>query len=316
MFFRILIHFSVLMNGLRSHIQKSRKELLSPVKNTFFLWAHGKRWDQYKSPEGRTLFHAPSGKETARASLTAETAIALPVFFFCMLALMQYLEVIRAASAQGSLLSRTAQEMAIAAYTTEYTGEESPFPALLNAGYALTRIESEAKSDRIKNRNILLSSFPDENKNIDLVMTYQIKSAVGMVTIPGYFWVQRACVRSWTGRDGSGESAADGGEDGSSHVYVTEYGTVYHRDLNCKYIRLSIRPASLEQVKAARNNSGEIYHKCEYCGGKDAGVYYITDDGNRYHTSLDCGALKRTIQEVPLSETGSLRPCSHCGGSH
>ena len=127
----------------------------------------------------------------------------------------------RAASVQGSLLSRTAQEMAVAAYTTEYTGEESPFPALLNAGYALARIESEARSDRIRNRNILLSSFPDENKKIDLVMTYQIKSAVGMVSLPGYFWVQRACVRSWTGREGSGGASADTGEDGSSHVYVT-----------------------------------------------------------------------------------------------
>ena len=290
--------------------------MLSPVKNTFFIWTNGKVWDQQTSPEGRTLFRAPSDTKTIPASLTAETAVALPVFFVCMLALMQYLEVIRAASVQGSLLSRTAQEMAVAAYTTEYTGEESPFPALLNAGYALARIESEARSDRIRNRNILLSSFPDENKNIDLVMTYQIKSAVGMVSLPGYFWVQRACVRSWTGREGSGGASADTGEDGSSHVYVTEHGTVYHRDLNCKYIRLSIRPASMEQVKTARNNNGEIYHKCEYCGGKESGVYYITDDGNRYHTSLECSALKRTIQEVPLSETGSLRPCSHCGGVH
>ena len=265
----------------------------------------------------RTLFHASSAKRKAAAGLTVETAVALPVFLVCMLVVMQYLEVIRAAGFQSTLLSEAAQEMAAAAYATEYVGDESPVPALLEGAYALGKIESAEKSPRIRDRNILLSSFPDEEKNIDLVMTYRVKSAVGMVSVPGRFWVQRACVRSWTGRDGSGESASDEGEDGSTLVYVTEFGSVYHRDLNCRYIRLNIRPASMEDVNAARNNSGEKYRRCEYCGGKSADVYYITDDGNRYHTSLDCSALKRMITQVPLSEAETARrPCSYCGGAH
>ena len=263
----------------------------------------------------RTLFRASSDKRKAAAGLTVEAAVALPVFLVCMLAIIQYLEVIRAAAGQSTLLGVTAQEMAVAAYATEYVGDESPLPALLDCAYALGRIESGESSPRIADRNILLSSFPDEEKNIDLVMTYRVKSAVGMVRLPGRFWVQRACVRSWTGRDGSGEAASDEGEDGSSMVYVTAHGSVYHRDLNCKYIRLNIRPASADEVKKARSNSGEIYRPCEYCGSHSADVYYITDDGNRYHSSLDCGALKRTISEVPLSEAENLRPCSHCGGA-
>lgn len=299
-----------------SHISFVRKECALCSHQIPFLKVCKKMSPNTPSIYRRTLFHASPVKRKAPAGLTVETAVALPVFLVCMLAVMQYLEVIRAAAGQSTLLSVTAQEMAAAAYTTEYVDDESPVPALLEGAYALGKIESGEKSPRIRDRNILLSSFPDEDKNIDLVMTYRVKSAVGMVRLPGRFWVQRSCVRSWTGREGSGEAASDEGEDGSTPVYVTEHGSVYHRDLNCKYIRLNIRPVSGSNLEKARNNSGEIYRRCEYCGGKGADVYYITDDGNRYHTSLDCSALKRTISQVPLSEAEGRRPCSYCGGAH
>ena len=319
MFFKkICAKISVLSVVIKvSHINRGKVLLLSLPKDDSFTRGFLSRASISENcpSRRRTLFRASPAKREAAAGMTVEAAVALPVFLVCMLAVIQYLEVIRAAAGQSTLLGMTAQEMAAAAYATEYVEDESPLPALLDSAYALGRIESGESSPRIYNRNILLSSFPDEEKNIDLVMTYRVRSAVGMVRLPGHFWVQRACVRSWTGRDGSGEAASDEGEDGSSMVYVTAYGTVYHRDLNCKYIRLNIRPASADEVKKARSSSGEIYRPCEYCGSHSADMYYITDDGNRYHTSLDCGALKRTISEVPLSEAENLRPCSHCGGA-
>ena len=54
----------------------------------------------------------------------------------------------------------------------------------------------------------------------------------------------------------------------------------------------------------------------EYCGGKEnEGTVFITDYGNRYHTSLNCGELKRTVRSVtlPEAEEAGLRACKKCG---
>ena len=94
-------------------------------------------------------------------------------------------------------------------------------------------------------------------------------------------------------------------------VYITETGLVYHRDYHCTHLDLSIRMVSSEEVKRLRNKSGGKYHTCERCKGGTGGVY-ITDTGNRYHSSLSCSGLKRTVYAVPLSEIAGKRACSKC----
>ena len=70
------------------------------------------------------------------------------------------------------------------------------------------------------------------------------------------------------------------------------------------------------QLGELRNSSGGIYHLCERCGwmpGND-GNCYVTDYGDRYHTSLSCSGLKRKVYTVPLSEVKGKGACSKCGG--
>ncbi|MBD8948918.1 MAG: pilus assembly protein, partial [Blautia obeum] len=62
-------------------------------------------------------------------------------------------------------------------------------------------------------------------------------------------------------------------------------------------------------VGQLRNKSGEKYHACERCRAGSAGSVYITGEGNRYHGSLSCSGLKRTVEEVLQKDCG-LRPCS------
>ena len=60
----------------------------------------------------------------------------------------------------------------------------------------------------------------------------------------------------------------------------------------------------------------EGYTACRLCGGEPGlfSYYYVTEEGERYHTSLSCSGLKRTVYLVRLSEAEGRTACSRCGG--
>lgn len=98
-------------------------------------------------------------------------------------------------------------------------------------------------------------------------------------------------------------------EDGEQYVYLAENGTVYHLTRSCSHLDLTIHPVSADRRK-------EQYAEltpCEYCGDETSDIYYITDTGERYHSSMECGGLKRTVRRVPRSEVQGYAPCSRCG---
>ena len=259
------------------------------------------------------------GKAFSRASLTVEAAVVLPVFLVCMALVLQYGNVYRCAVNLSGAMTQAGEEMAVASYLSEYEedgGGGDILGIIAGSAYASARIYSLAGDlSPVRSDSLLLSSFMEKDDRIDLVMTYKVKSPVGMIRVPGSVFLQRVSVRGWVGRAGS-SGGAD--EDGHGHdhdmVYVAENGVVYHKDRNCTHIKLSIQPVSLEDAKRMRNEYGGKYYPCEKCGKHAAGAVFITKDGNRYHSSLDCPGLKRTISCIHLDEAGNLRPCSKCGG--
>lgn len=117
---------------------------------------------------------------------------------------------------------------------------------------------------------------------------------------------------AWTGYDISGNSGAAEEEE---YVYITPEGSVYHKDINCYHLRLSIKSTTKEEVGDLRNSDGGKYQKCEFCGRRAYnGTFYVTDSGDCYHTTLGCPGLKRTIETIPISKVGNRTPCSRCGG--
>ncbi|MDO4476244.1 MAG: hypothetical protein Q4B59_05620 [Lachnospiraceae bacterium] len=191
--------------------------------------------------------------------------------------------------------------------------------SILTVAYAQGSIGGRVSADGvIKNPNFLFSTFLEKEDRIDLVLTYQARTPFGFVSFPGTVFLQKACVRAWTGRGGSEGSGDDSGQSGSSVVYVAEYGQVYHTDEQCTHIKLSISVESRVKVDSMRNMWGEKYHKCERCNDEFNPLVYITKQGDRYHSSMDCSGLKRTVKEVDQKEAAkNLRPCSKCaGGKH
>lgn len=259
------------------------------------------------------FFAPPETDLQASASLTVEAAIAFPVFLFVMLTVMQLFAVYDHAQKCSAALAQTAREMAVGAYLLEHEEADTLPETVLSAAYAAARTSFLAgKSDAARNENYLLSSFRAEDELIDLVLTYQMKSPTGMIRLPFTVFLQRACVRAWTGREGSsGEQKEE--EDPHTIVYVAENGRVYHKDRNCTHLKLAISSVGLEAAKTMKNVYLQRYKPCEICGKKAGSKVYITTDGNRYHSSLDCPGLKRTVREAYLDEI-SLPPCSRCGG--
>jgi len=231
---------------------------------------------------------------------------------------LHYAVVMRSAAEFSNGLCTAAQDLAIAAYKDEYGDASSVIRGVLSAGYVRQKVLSGAgDGGAVKDVSFLFSSFLEEDDRIRLVMNYHVNPPLSLFSLPFNFFRQNVVVRGWTGREGSaatgGTAEAEADEDPDQIVYVTEHGTVFHTDPYCTHLALSIQTVDLDTVGERRNTDGEKYRPCEHCGGNCSGTVYITKDGNRYHSSLECQGLKRTVSEVrrgTASET--LRPCSRC----
>ena len=119
-------------------------------------------------------------------------------------------------------------------------------------------------------------------------------------------------IRKWTGYNVMSTTSVKEEEE---YVYITESGTVYHRNRDCSHLRISVSVLKASDIGSSRNAYGKKYLPCEKCAsGSSTGLVFVTDKGDRYHNSAACSGLKRTILTVPISETGGRGPCSLCGG--
>ena len=126
---------------------------------------------------------------------------------------------------------------------------------------------------------------------------YQVKIPVPVFGIRPVKCRETMKIKAWSGYEKEGLS-----DMGNDTVYVTENGLVYHKDYHCSYLDLSIRMTHMGTVSDLRNESGGRYYPCEHCMKGNAGTIYITNFGDRYHSSLSCSGLKRTIYAIPVSE--------------
>lgn len=152
------------------------------------------------------------------------------------------------------------------------------------------------------------ADITEADECIDLICPYKAEAYFSMVGFSDFWMFSRMRTRAWTGYQVEKEHAED-----EEMVYITEYGEVYHLTKSCSYLRLSIRAVAIEVVEELRNAAGGCFYACEECGEKCTNTVFVTSYGTRYHATLQCSGLKRTIQEIPLSEAGGRTACKKCG---
>jgi len=147
----------------------------------------------------------------------------------------------------------------------------------------------------------------------EMIVLTKTQELTPMISFMG-FHTSRTMVschaRKWTGYD---VVNAPGGQMEDEWVYITPSGDAYHRNPNCSYLNPGIYSAVSLQIGEYRNLSGEIYRQCESCKHITlTGICFYTEYGNRYHATLKCSGLKRTINTVPLSEVEGRHLCNKC----
>ena len=261
----------------------------------------------HSNPKTNHLIMERASSFTSKGSITLEAAFVIPLFFFAILCMMYLFEIMSIQSSLRCGLQSIGKELAEEAYVTpiflpnrvkrdlvEIIGEDRLNRSLVADG-------ADGLSCSYSKTNLLTGV-------IELNVRYQLEIPVLMFRLPIRTYEERLRIKGWNGL------AEDGGNGVTDElVYVTEHGTVYHKSLSCTYLELSIRAITRMKLYNERNESGEIYYTCEKCGDLSREmVVYITDYGNRYHTSLNCSGLKRSIHVIWLSEVNGLGGCSKC----
>lgn len=289
-----------------------------------------------------TKNHSPGAGERAsaftsfvRGSFTVEASVVMTVFILSVYGFLYLFLVFRLQVTLQEAAERAAQTAARYAYAKECL-DESIRPEqewtetlgdvmqwgiqteIMKQSVVKTVSEEYPGGSCIKGGNsgihFLESSILEEDGMVDVVVRYDVEIPIGLPGMTRFRFVQRSRKHGWVGRQK--QTGEETGEDAQEWAYVTETGSVYHLYEDCTHIRLSVQNISYHQVDQCRNENGGKYKPCEKCckEGKTGASVYITKDGDRYHSTLGCGGLKRQVKKIPKDEAESgMRLCSRCG---
>lgn len=269
-------------------------------------------------------------------SMTIEAALVLPVFLFTVINLISAAELIALDVKLEAGISEVGREMANYAYvldtlqqTVAEEMEEIPEEGnelmskaeslLLAQGYARTALIEKVGKEYLDNSMIVggsqglwlwRSSVLEEGDRIDLILTYRIRPRFGMGLTNGMQFMKRCCIQGFTGFSENEQE-----KESEEIFYVTKESAVYHLAPTCTHLKLSISAALFEELENCRNMDGSRYKKCDKCigGDMDCEIVYIALQGDKYHSTLACSGLKRTVFVITRSQIGGRRKCLRCG---
>lgn len=285
-------------SGVNAGTRKNRKKLIH---------SFGRPYAPGEQPFVKTIWKKQKWK---KASLTAEASLALPVFLITVLILLKTVDLYRIHAMLTLSLQESARELSICAYAVDEEGKETY--EIPETAACILYAEGKIPEEIRENGTVTLAGSRVKNGWLELQAIYWPK--IGNRLIPVHTRGIPACARVHLFCGRTEEEDEDASGEAGQMVWITENGSVYHTDVACSHINLSIQVSSEEALKWKRNQDGEKYKPCEQCIGSGiAGdeVYY-TNYGNRYHNSLSCGGLKRKVRLVSMEQAKGLPQCSKC----
>lgn len=246
-----------------------------------------------------------------KASFTLEMVIIMPLFICFLVFFLFLFRVLQVQECMEEVLQGTSRVLAVECYeqTPEKRGSQAEL--LAQAGILLIKNlkEAECPVGYIQGGMAGISLLESDLQGEEIILRarYAMNFPIGVFGNRTYHIYQCSESRKWIGDITLG----DGTED-EKWVYITPAGAAYHTTNQCPYLDLSIRMVSSDQLSGLRNASGGKYRSCESCGKKEHMVY-VTDYGDRYHSSLSCSGLKRTVYMVKITDVGGRHLCSKCG---
>lgn len=247
----------------------------------------------------------------SKGSFTLEMVIVMPLFI-CFLTFFLFLfRVLQVQECMEEVLQGTSRVLAVECYKQSPQNRGSQAELLAQAGVLLIKNlkEAECPTRYIQGGMAGISLLDSELQGDEIILRarYAMKFPIGIFGNHTYHIYQYSESRKWIGDITLGDHTED-----ETWVYITPAGEAYHTTNRCPYLDLSIRAVSLDQLYGLRNASGGKYRSCEGCG-KRGRMVYITDYGDRYHSSLSCSGLKRTVYMVKITDVGGRHLCSKCG---
>lgn len=249
----------------------------------------------------------------SRGSITLEMVVVLPLFISFLVFFLFIFRVLLVQESMEEALVYASRTLAVACYEEGPKEQKTQAQLLAEARILLQRglKEHACPLHFIRGNAAGISLLASQLTGDDIILRASYEMKMPCVLLGDYCFHFNQCVQSrkWIGNVSLEQNA----QSDDVWVYITPYGSVYHCDRTCRYLDLSIRAVSRNSLAALRNADGAIYRKCERCRDGGNGTVYVTDYGTRYHSSLVCEGLKRTIYMVKLSQVGGKKACSKCG---
>lgn len=271
-----------------------------------------KKDQSYKMQETPLCTSCKNKKQ--KASLTLETAMALPLFLLFVAAVLFLFRVMEIQQGVEEAMEYAVRKTALNMHTMQET-DFTELDLLSGSGGAKALFVGQLKESEVPVQYVKggLSGFSYTESDageeyVELAVSYRIENPISLFGLLEYEIHQHAKSHKWVGRIEEEEASSD------ELVYITETGTAYHQSKECPYLDLSIRAVPELIIESLRNASGGKYRDCEKCRQNRSahGIVYITDYGDACHNSISCSGLKRTIHMAVLEDLEGYHPCEKC----
>lgn len=250
------------------------------------------------------------GSKRAKASITVEASLAIPIFFLaliCIIYLMEMLAIqISVRSGMQSALDTIVGETTTLSYVS--TSEIENF---IIESIGSERLDQSIIVGGSNGLDCSGSSVSFTTGLLTLHVTYEVELPIPQFGLPGLAYEEEMVAKMWTGYDSRVDEL-----DTTETYYITDTSSVYHLSRTCTHLQLDISSANSSNLEELRNEYGGKYSACSKCVEDETGLegtVYIASTGSRYHSTLSCSGLTRVIYEVSSLEIIGMGVCSRCG---